>query len=397
MKKWLYPLFYIAILVTSWCAPVFAQGPFNGYVLVPNSSLEATPDVGRRAHTNHLVLQANPFALLPSGVTPDEARAAYGLPTYDGGTAGSQVIAIVDAFDYPDAEADFNTFSQAFGLPQETGDSSVFEVVYATGTQPKYDSGWSQEAALDIEWAHAMAPSAKIVLVEAASSSYTDLLYAVSVASAIPGIREVSMSWGGSEFSRQLTYDSYFNNTNIVYFAASGDTGGKVIWPGTSPNVVAAGGTTLNLDSAGNFISETAWSGSGGGKSRYELRPAYQNVIKSKVGSYRGTPDLSFDANPYTGVSVYWEGSWLVFGGTSVSSPALAGIVNLAASSGGDFATNSIAELTRIYANLGDSAAIPGLTSDFRDIVSGRAAKFRCTPSWDFITGVGSNWGLNGK
>jgi subtilase family serine protease len=116
--------------------------------------------------------------------------------------------------------------------------------------------------------------------------------------------------------------------------------------------------------------------------------------------SRRGAPDMSFDADPNTGVSVYWQGSWLVFGGTSVSSPSLAGLVNLAASSGAGFAASSFDELgSRIYANLTDSSPSPtaGSIYDFRDIVSGSAGRFRCTSSWDFVTGVGSNWGLNGK
>jgi subtilase family serine protease len=274
----------------------------------------------------------------------------------------------------------------------------VFQVVYAAGKQPRYNSGWSQEAALDIEWAHAMAPTAKIVLVEATSNSFSDLLKAVDVASAIPGVREVSMSWGGSEFGGEIFYDSHFTAANVVYFAASGDTGGKTIWPGVSPYVVSAGGTTLNLDSSGNLLSETAWSGSGGGGSKYEPRPSYQNAIQGTVGARRGAPDMSFDANPNTGVSVYWQGSWLVFGGTSVSSPSLAGIVNLASASSGSFAASGLSELGRLYANLTDSSPSPtGSGYDFRDIVSGSAGRFSCRPYWDFVTGIGSNWGLSGK
>ena len=208
------------------------------------------------------------------------------------------------------------------------------------------------------------------------------------------------MSWGGSEFRNETSNDGVFTVSDVVYFASSGDNGGTTDWPGVSPNVVSAGGTTLSLNSAGNFLSETAWSGSGGGKSKYESRPWYQDAIQSLVGTQRGAPDLSFDANPNTGVSVYWQGSWLVFGGTSVAAPSLAGVVNLAASFGAGFAASTADELSnRIYANLADSSPSPtvGSSYDFRDITSGSAGKLRCATGWDFVTGVGSNWGLEGK
>ncbi|HEX9492923.1 MAG TPA: peptidase S8 and S53 subtilisin kexin sedolisin, partial [Thermoanaerobaculia bacterium] len=160
--------------------------------------------------------------------------------------------------------------------------------------------------------------------------------------------------------------------------------------------VVSAGGTRINRDAAGAFVSETGWSGSGGGPSTFEPRPPYQTVVANIVGTQRGAPDFSFDADPATGVSVFDStpcqgiSGWLVFGGTSVSSPSLSGIVNLAASRlGGIFAANTAAELTNIYANLG--------TANFRDIVSGTAGTFSAGPGWDFVTGVGSNQGLVGK
>src|SRR4029453_7372103 len=127
-------------------------------------------------------------------------------------TGGTHAIAIVDAFDYPTAENDLNVFSSQFGLPPCTTANGCFQKVYASGTKPRKNCGWAQEAALDIEWAHAMAPSAKIILVEAASNSFADLFQAVSVANSLPGVQQVLMSWGGSEFSLESTYDSYFSN-----------------------------------------------------------------------------------------------------------------------------------------------------------------------------------------
>jgi kumamolisin len=207
---------------------------------------------------------------------------------------------------------------------------------------------------------------------------------------------EVSMSWGGSEFSGETSYDSHFNNASyVVYFAASGDTGGQTIYPSTSPYVVAAGGTTIHRDSNGNFTSETAWSGSGGGPSTYEQIPSYQSVISSIVGAKRGIPDFSFDADPNSGVSVYDSTScqglsgWLVFGGTSVATPSLAGIVNTA----GHFYQDSFQELGTIYPDYAGT----NYGTDFRDITSGTAGSYSAGAGWDFVTGVGSNQGLNGK
>jgi subtilase family serine protease len=163
------------------------------------------------------------------------------------------------------------------------------------------------------------------------------------------------------------------------------------IYPGVSPNVVSAGGTTLKLNSDGTRKSETGWSGSGGGPSKYEKIPTYQSGIASIVGKQRGVPDFSFDADPNTGVAVYDStrcqgmSGWMVFGGTSVSSPSLAGIVNAA----GKTTLSTMAELTTIYGGLG--------TSYFYDVLSGTAGRNTAKAGWDFVTGVGSNNGLNGK
>jgi len=323
-------------------------------------------------------------------MSPTQIRQAYGLPP----SGGAGTIAIVDAFHYGTALNDFNKFSTQFGLPTQGGTSAtnssnqVFQVVYASGFQPSSNCGWGQEAALDIEWAHAMAPGAKIVLVEAASNSFNDLFNAVAVAEGLPNIAQISMSWGGSEFNGEAAYDTSVFGGGVTYFAASGDTGGKTIYPGVSPNVVSAGGTSLKF--VNSKWTETGWSGSGGGPAAFESRPTFQNSISGIVGSHRGVPDFSFDADPNTGVAVYDSTScqglqgWMVFGGTSVSSPSLAGIVNLAQSNKGAL------ELPFIYGNLGNS-------SDFNDVVGGSAGSFTAIGGWDFVTGVGSNQGLSGK
>lgn len=405
MRPWVIPaLLSAAALFSLPITPAHSQSlqaDNHSGVFVPESSIEQSGDNGVRAHTNHVV-RVSPFAGTgsPTGETPQSIRPVYNLPS----TGGSGVIAIVDAYDYPTAKNDFNVFSGQFSLPQETGTGAVFQVVYASRKKPRGNGGWNQEAALDIEWAHAMAPSAKIVLVEAASSSFTDLFAAVKVASGLRGVKEVSMSWGGSEFSGELADDSYFTTPGIVYFASSGDTGGVTGYPGVSPSVVCAGGTTIHRTSSGVFASETGWSGSGGGFSQYELRPFYQDVTSGTVGGARGVPDYSFDADPNSGVSVYdstsYQGlsGWLVFGGTSVASPSLAGIVNLAHDANtGTSVVDTTDELKLIYSSLGTTATPTYNSTDFRDILSGTAGSYTATTGWDFVTGVGSNLGLNGK
>jgi subtilase family serine protease len=402
------------------------DGNGDDHPVVPPSSTENAGDAGFRVHTNHIILLSGKPKVtggVPGGENPGSLACVYNLvsPTQNPGcltnpssttfinaTGGSGTIAIVDAYDYPTASEDLNTFSAQFGLPAPN-----FQVVYATGQKPSGDCGWNQEAALDIEWAHAMAPMAKIVLVEAASNSTFDLLTAVDKATSIvqqAGGGQVSMSWGGSEFRGETYYDSHFNTAGVAYFAAAGDAGGRVIWPGVSANVISAGGTRVNRDASGNFTSEAAWSkelcgggscGGGGGPSRYVRRPPYQNAIQSIVGSSRGTPDFSFDADPYSGVAVYensplcsgTNAGWMVFGGTSVASPALAGIVNSAVGgtqklgSGGP----SYQEQTLMYS--GGSA---GYGSEFRDITAGYTG-YSARTGWDFATGIGSDLGLTGK
>jgi subtilase family serine protease len=387
-------------------------GSQTRYVVVPDTSVERPEDHGLRAHTNHLIYTGPAIprdgmpdypvpphgpALLPlfagpSGYHPADIRAAYGLPSSGGGGA----IAIVDAYHYNTSLNDFNVFATQFGLPVEpstnptASTNQVFQVVYQGTKKPRADAGWGQEAALDIEWAHALAPGAKIYLVEASSSSLTDMFAAVRKAATLPGVRQVSMSFGAGEFSSEASYDYSFTQSGVTFFASSGDNGGVKSYPAISPNVVGVGGTSLRLDVNGNVTSETAWSGSGGGLSTYEARPTYQDGISSILGTKRGLPDVSLVADPYTGCSVYdstaYQGysGWMVFGGTSLSSPCVAGMTNLA---GRNLASSS-AELNLIYGGLGGP--------NYRDITSGTAGSFSAKAGWDYITGVGSPVGLNG-
>ncbi|HET6170037.1 MAG TPA: S53 family peptidase, partial [Terracidiphilus sp.] len=316
---------------------------------------------------------------------------------------GSKAIAIVDAYHYPTAMADLAAYSTQFGLPAPT--ASTFTVTNA-GTTPGADpncavyggwSCWSSEAALDIEMAHAMAPSAHIYLVEALSNGFADLFAAETKAIALvkaAGGGEVSNSWGGSEFSTETSYDSHFVGTNVVVFASTGDHQGTE-YPSVSPNVVAVGGTTISRSpSTLNVENEIAWEDGGGGVSPYEPRPAYQNGISTIVGAHRGVPDVAAVANPRTGVWVYDSYDtgapyWNIFGGTSVASPLWAAMANRAA----HFSSSSAAELALIYA----SASTP---ADFRDIKYGSCGYYQgwfAVSGWDPCTGSGAPIGTVGK
>lgn len=378
-----------------------SYGAFDANLFVPRSSIEHAWDIGQRAHTNFIVYDGPEFfpnhedpivaelmipphgpavsAATPAGFHPTDYQSAYG----DRG-AGSGTIAIVDAYHFPTSLSDFNTFSTMFGLPTEASSTAtansnaVFQVVYASGSQPAVDAGWSQEMALDIEWAHAMAPGAKIVLVEAATSNFSDLMHAIDVASALPGVTQVSMSWGGSEFSSEAAYDSHFNHPAITYFASTGDVGGAKNYPATSPAVVAVGGTSLTF--INNLPVEHGWTGSGGGASTVERMPSFQNMIMSVLHGRRGVPDVAAVADPNTGASVYDSTpnqgfvGWFVVGGTSLSCPLCAAMAN----AGG--AKHGSAELSYIYSH----------ASGFTDITAGASGPNTCHRGWDMVTGWGT-------
>jgi kumamolisin len=356
--------------------PVFAVPDF----VVPDSSIPRADAAA--VHTDyvvstHLIFDAA-AAGVPYGVPPELLHAIYNVAS-----DGEGAIAIIDAYDYKLALTDFNFYSKTAGLPQETSGSAtshsnkVLQVVYASGAEPAPNADWNGEEALDIEIAHAMAPKAKIYLVEAANSGLNAMLTAIKLAASLPDVREVSMSWGAREGAGENTMDSsFFTTKGIVYLASSGDSGAGTQYPAASANVIGVGGTTLHF-TKGAFTSETGWAGSGGGRSSVESRPAYQNGVKPVVGGARGIPDISADADPDSGVGVYLDGRWWVYGGTSLAAPLCAGIINDA----GSPPANSMAELTKIYAHL--------LTTDFRDITVGNNG-FPCLRGYDLVTGVGS-------
>ena len=410
MSRFLIAVLTVFSLSASAICQSYLHDPNNPNVVIPPSSVAEPGDAGVRAHTDYM-LYAKPrnsrsaaarsmFAPSPgiSGYSPAQLKTAYSLPS----TGGQGVICIVDAYDYGTGLNDFNVFASQFSLPQETSSTvtdasnQVFQIVYATGSKPLGNASWNGEEALDIEWAHAMAPDAKIVLVEAASSTISDLLTAESVAAAYPGCQEVSNSWGSAEFSGETTMDSSFVQSGVVFFASSGDTAGAQQWPADSPNIVSCGATSLQLNANGSRKSETTWNdgygGGGGGPSAYEPRPSFQNGIESIVGAARGCPDIASDGDPVTGVAVYDSTSnggivgWQVSGGTSAVAPMQAGICN---NSNND-EDSSATELALIYGVYGSV----NYSTYFYDVTSGTDGSFSAGTGWDYCTGVGVPTGL---
>ena len=358
--------------------------------------------IGHRANGTPLLTSTTPTGLPPAAI--QSVYNLSGLSPSSGAGAG-QIIAIVDAFHDPHALSDLNTFDSTYGYAQLSTCTSLsqsgpcFEQVFAQGSQPRVNAGWVLEESLDIEWAHAEAPAAKIVLVEAATNSNSNLFGAIVAANNL-GANVVSMSWGGGESSGETSTDSDFTHAGTFYTASSGDSGHGVIYPSASPNVIAVGGTTLNGCSGTtcHFTSETAWSGSGGGVSGVEALPGYQSSYTGPVfgassisalsGGKRGVPDVSFEANPNTGVSVFdstadsGQSGWFTIGGTSVGAPNWAGILAAAAAAG----STALQGLSHIYSG--------GFSTNLRDVASGTngTCGTDCTAGtgYDLVTGLGS-------
>jgi hypothetical protein len=286
-------------------------------------------------------------------------------------------------------------FSQPkFGLPACTTANGCFTKIYASGTQPPIgDTLWVMETSLDVEWAHAIAPQAKIFLIEAASNT-GDLYTGVEVAiQHHPSV--ISLSWGSGEFSSEISLDSIFQNSAAPVVASSGDAGEGVLYPAASPYVLSVGGTTLNVDSNGNYLSETAWSGSGGGISVYESEPAYQTGLPVPLnGRGRGVPDVAYNANPATGYSIYDStgGGWVQVGGTSASAPQWAALIAVANSAR---TTNLTNFNTAIY----NAASPSSYGTLFHDVTLGQngTCGYYCgaQPGYDYVTGLGSPQAAN--
>jgi hypothetical protein len=337
----------------------------------------------------------------PSGYTPAQIRQAYGFNniSFNNGTVAGDgagtTIAIVDAYDDPKIANDLHQFDLQFGLP----DPVLTKVNQSGGSSlPAANAGWITEIALDVEWAHAIAPGANILLVEAANSSFDNLLAAVDYARHAPGVVAVSMSWGGSEFSGENSIDSYFTTPSghggVTFVASSGDSGAPASYPAISPNVLSVGGTTLGITNQGNYVSEAGWSGSGGGISGFESQPAYQQGIVTQSSVSRTNPDVSYDADPNTGFPVYDSYNnrastpWDQWGGTSDAAPQWAALIAIADQGRALAGQGSLDGATQTLPMLYAMSA-----SNFHDVTGGTSdgtPRYSAGPGYDLVTGLGS-------
>ena len=384
--------------------------PPTGPVATP--SLIAAPVLGALRTTS-----TGPF-------TPAQIRSIYGFDKLSLNGAGT-TIAIVDAFDDPTLIQDLHVFDQKFGLSDPS--VTIAKEIDGDGNPPRADKGWSLETALDVEWAHAIAPAAKILLCQATDNNTDNLMFMADYARNFSGVSVVSMSFGGREFEQSWNPSSWFdeNQTDydsnvfttpqghrpVSFVASAGDVGSIVAYPSTSPNVLAVGGTvitafesltTVNKATAGSvsatpFVSsgptnfapmsydtETAWSNGGGGFSGVESRPAYQNGFNSN--SMRSVPDVAYAA---TGFWIFnsADGGWETVQGTSAGAPQWAGLIALVnqgrAQLGGDTLANTMSDIYRLPA------------SDFHDITTGNTTdgsglSYTATVGFDQTTGRGT-------
>ncbi|MCL6452079.1 MAG: S53 family peptidase [Alicyclobacillus sp.] len=359
-------------------------------VLVMGVALTPTAFAGKPVWEAHppIHIKGNATSTYQYGYQPSQIRTAYGLNQVSQ-TGQGETIAIVDAYGSPTIQSDLNTFDAQFGLPQTT-----VQIAYPSGKPSKSDGGWALETSLDVEWAHALAPGATILLVVAKSASTSDLLSAIDYATA-HGAQVVSNSWGGSEFSSETSDDSHFNHTGVVYTASAGDSGAQAEWPAVSPYVVSVGGTSLTTTSSGTWESESAWSSSGGDLSAYESTPSYQDAWTSVVGTQRGVPDIAWDADPNTGVAVYdstrdqGQAGWFEVGGTSVGAPSWAALIALADQGRGSAGPLSSSQvLNQLYSVAGTTNS-SGYTNNYHDITSGSNGN-PAEPGYDLVTGIGT-------
>ncbi|MFN2629071.1 MAG: hypothetical protein ABR569_10595 [Gaiellaceae bacterium] len=374
---------YLALAVLVAASIFVALGGSTGSAANGNANARAVcPAAVDGFHCHALVVtdaRGNPDASTsPTGLSPATIKSAYSFSTSTTAGAG-KTVAIVDAYNDPNAESDLAVFASQYRLPACTTANGCFQKVNQTGgtSYPHTDSGWALEISLDVQWAHAIAPGAKILLVEASSNSFANLLAAEDYAKA--HAQYVSNSWGGSESSGEAQYDSHFVRTGVSFFVSAGDAGLPAEYPSASPNVISVGGTTLHF-SGGTFSSETGWSGGGGGCSAYETATAAQAAFSGysqvRCGGKRATPDVSLDADPASGVSVYdtvryqGQSGWFTIGGTSASSPMWA------AGSADSGATVN-------------AAYVYGSSITYRDITSGNNGA-PCLVGYDLCTGRGS-------
>ena len=307
-------------------------------------------------------------------------KAAYGVNNITfgsvAGTGAGETIAIVDAYNDPNIVSDLATFDKQFGLAAPPS----FKVVNQNGgtSLPTNNRGWSSEIALDVEWAHAIAPGANILLVEASSASMTRSRSGAAITPAVqPGVVVVSNSWGGSEYSAESSEDVHFT-TPSRSCGRHVHRGGRRRWyrreyPSSSPDVLSVGGSTLRLTSSGTYSSESVWSDGGGGASRYEGLPSYQSGFTSRQSWHARRFVRCQSQHRLRRVRQLRYGGWAQFGGTSAGAPQWAALIAIADQGRAWRQRFARQRAGRIY-------SLPG--SDFHDIQS---AATDCRPRADTI------------
>ncbi|MCH5674817.1 S53 family peptidase [Streptomyces gilvus] len=336
-------------------------------------------------------------ASTPSGYGPSNLQSAYGLTSAAASNGSGETIAIVDAYNDPNAESDLASYRSYYGLSACTTANGCFKKVSQTGSTtslPSSDSGWSEEISLDLDMASAICPKCNILLVEATSATMANLGKAVNEAVTL-GAKYVSNSYGGSESSSDTSYDSsYFNHPGVAITVSAGDSGYGAEYPAASRYVTAVGGTALKTSSTTRGWTETVWKtssteGTGSGCSAYDAKPSWQTDTGC---SKRTISDVSAVADPATGVSVYDSygvtAGWYTFGGTSASSPIIAGVYALAGTPSSSSYPSSFP-----YAKAGTSA--------LNDVTSGNngscSTSYLCTAQsgYDGPTGWGTPEGVS--
>ena len=336
------------------------------------------------ARGNPLNGKVNPAAT-PQGYGPADLQSAYGLTGVSGSGA---TVAIVDAYGYPNAEADLAVYRSTYGLPPCTTANGCLKIVGQTGGKPpnRVDTGWDQEQALDLDMVSAACPSCHILLVEASSASFSNLWTGVDYAKTQPGVKAVSNSYGNTDSSSYAQYDSHYAGNNVAITVSSGDYGYGAQWPATAPGAVAVGGTSLRQGGGTRGWTETVWNGAGSGCGLGHAQPSWQKGVTDACGG-RMEADVSSNADPNTGVAVYGPASrttssWGVWGGTSESSPFIAALFALR--------NGSINAASSIYSH----------TGNLNDVTSGSngtcAVSYYCNAQagYDGPTGLGTPNGI---
>ncbi|ACU74966.1 peptidase S8 and S53 subtilisin kexin sedolisin [Catenulispora acidiphila DSM 44928] len=363
---------------------------------------EIRTDVHEPAHISRVAGTAGKAAAAataPAGFGPADLHAAYNLPTTGG---ANQTVAIVDAGDDPTAEADLAVYRSTYGLPACTTANGCFTKVNQRGTASPLpsDIGWGVEEALDLDMVSAACPQCKILLVEGDDADSDDLGASVDTAVRL-GATEVSNSYGGTESSATPGDAAHYTHPGTAIVASSGDSGyGIPSEPAVFASVVSVGGTSLTKDSSSRGWSESAWSSDGGaagsGCSAWVDKPAWQTDANCPG---RMVSDVSADADPNTGPAIYvtdtpdLEGlpsGWNIVGGTSASSPFIAGVIALAGNPG---KYNNASAFYAPAAKAGLNDPVGGSTGLWVDC----GGDYQCTgvAGYDGPTGMGSPNGLS--